>query len=72
MFSAHERLFGVFVSELMTEAVPDEWILLKRQFDMLVHDEGVDADSIEKTLDEQIRRRFVELINQAAGGPKWL
>jgi hypothetical protein len=40
MFSAHERLFGVFVSELMTEAVPDEWILLKRQFDMLVHDDA--------------------------------
>jgi hypothetical protein len=63
---AHERLFSMFVTVLMREAVPDEWTLLKRQFDALVHDESVDADSIAKTLDEQIRRRFVELINRAA------
>jgi hypothetical protein len=42
------------------------WNLLKHQFEALVHNEGVDADSIEKTLDDQIRRRFVELINRAA------
>jgi hypothetical protein len=53
-------------SLLMREVVPDEWTLLKRQFDALVHDESVDADSIAKTLDEQVRRRFVELINRAA------
>jgi hypothetical protein len=50
----------------MRDTVPNEWTLLKRQFDGLVHDESVDADGIEKTLDEQIRRRFVELINRAA------
>jgi hypothetical protein len=38
---------------------------LKRQFDALVHDESVDADSIEKTLDDQVRRRFAEMINRA-------
>jgi hypothetical protein len=63
---AHERLFSMFVTVLMREVVPDEWTLLKRQFDALVHDESVDADSIAKTLDEQVRRRFVELINRAA------
>jgi hypothetical protein len=56
----------MFVTLLMRDTVPNEWTLLKRQFDGLVHDEGVDADGIEKTLDEQIRRRFVELINRAA------
>jgi hypothetical protein len=66
MTLAHERLFSMFVTELMREAVPDEWTLLKRQFDALVHDESVDADSIAKILDEQVRRRFVELINRAA------
>jgi hypothetical protein len=43
----------------------NEWNLLKRQFDALVHDESVDADSIEKTLDDQVRRRFAEMINRA-------
>ena len=28
----------------------NEWNLLKHQFDALVHDESVDADSIEKIL----------------------
>ena len=45
----------------------NEWNLLKDQFDALVHDESVDADSIEKILDAQFRRRFAELINRAAG-----
>jgi hypothetical protein len=45
----------------------NEWNLLKAQFDALVHDESVDADSIEKILDAQFRRRFAELINRAAG-----
>jgi hypothetical protein len=44
----------------------DQWNVLKHQFDALVQDEGVDPDSIEKILDEQVRRRFVELINRAA------
>jgi hypothetical protein len=43
----------------------NEWNLLKRQFDALVHDSSVDADSIEKTLDDQVRRRFAEMINRA-------
>jgi hypothetical protein len=43
----------------------NEWNLLKRQFDALVHAESVDVDSIEKTLDDQVRRRFAEMINRA-------
>jgi hypothetical protein len=49
-------------------ATPTEWNLLKRQFDALVHDESVNADSIEKTLDDQVRRRFAEMINRAVEG----
>ena len=45
-------------------ATPTEWNLLKHQFDALVHDEIVDADSIEKIFDEQVRRRFAEIINR--------
>lgn len=47
-----------------------EWNLLKTQFDALVYGEGVDADSIEKTFDAEIRRRFAELINRTAEQPK--
>ena len=47
-------------------STPTEWNLLKHQFDALVHNEGVDPDSIEKTFDEQVRRRFAEMINGAA------
>jgi hypothetical protein len=43
----------------------NEWNLLKDQFDALVHDESVGADSIEKIFDTQFRRRFTELINRA-------
>ena len=45
---------------------PNEWNALKDQFDALVHDESVGADSIEKILDVQFRRRFAELLNRAA------
>jgi hypothetical protein len=45
---------------------PYEWNLLKDQFDALVHGESVGADSIEKTFDDQFRRRFAELINRTA------
>jgi hypothetical protein len=38
----------------------NEWNLLKDQFDALAHDETMHEDSIEKFLDEQIRRRFGE------------
>ena len=44
----------------------NEWDLLKHQFEALVQDESVDPDSIEKVLDDQVRRRFAELINRAA------
>ena len=48
----------------------NKWNLLKHQFDALVRGEGVDGDSIEKTFDAQIRRRFAELINRTAEPPK--
>ena len=44
----------------------NEWNLLKDQFDALVHDESVREDSIEKFLDDQIRRRFGDWITRAA------
>jgi hypothetical protein len=47
-------------------STPNEWNLLKHQFDALVDDESVDPDCIEKTFDEQVRRRFAEIINRAA------
>jgi hypothetical protein len=40
----------------------NEWNLLKQQFDALLHDENVSADSIEEILDVEFRRRFTELI----------
>jgi hypothetical protein len=39
--------------------------LLKNQFDALVQDESVAADSIEKIFDMQFRSRFSELISRA-------
>jgi hypothetical protein len=47
-------------------AKANEWDLLKRQFDSLVHDEGVDADGMEKIFDDPFRHRFAELITQTA------
>ncbi len=44
----------------------NEWNLLKDQFDALVHDGSAREDSIEKFLDDQIRRRFGEFITRAA------
>jgi hypothetical protein len=66
MHVAHEHLFSMYVTDLMKKAVPDEWIRLKHEFDALVFGEGVAASSIEQTLDEQVRRRFIELINRAS------
>jgi hypothetical protein len=60
------NIIRMFVTDLMKKAVPDEWIRLKHEFDTLVFGEGVDVNGIEQTLDEQVRRRFVELINRAA------
>jgi len=44
----------------------NEWNLLKREFDALMHDESGGAESIEEIFDVQFRRRFTELINQTA------
>ena len=46
---------------------PNEWNLLKEEFDALVHNEGVRQDDLEQVLDHQIRLRFGELIAWAAG-----
>jgi len=43
----------------------NEWNLLKQQFDALLHDDNVSADSIEEILDVEFRRRFAELIYRA-------
>ena len=43
---------------------PNEWNLLKQQFDALADEESADADSIEEIFDMEFRRRFGELINQ--------
>ena len=48
----------------------NEWDLLKHQFEALVQAESLDPDSIEKVLDDQVRRRFAELINRAADPSK--
>ena len=44
----------------------NEWNLLKDRFDALVHNETGHEDTIEKVLDDQIRRRFGEWIARAA------
>ena len=45
----------------------NEWDLLKRQFDALMHDDDDNvAESIDEIFDVQFRRRFIELINQTA------
>ena len=44
----------------------NEWNLVKRQFNALMHDESAGAESVEEILDEQFRRRFAELITQTA------
>ena len=44
----------------------NEWDVLKRQFDALLHDESVSAESIDEIFDVQFRHRFTDLINQIA------
>jgi hypothetical protein len=45
----------------------NDWDLLKRQFDALMHDDSVGcAESINEIFDSQFRHRFTELINQTA------
>jgi hypothetical protein len=46
---------------------PNEWNLLREEFDTLVHTEGVRRDELEQILDHQMRLRFGELIAWAAG-----
>ena len=43
----------------------NEWNLLKDQFDALARDESLRDGSIDEFLDDQIRRRFANLIEQA-------
>ena len=43
----------------------NEWDLVKRQFNALMH-ESAGAESVEEILDVQFRRRFAELITQTA------
>ena len=52
------------------EPKTNEWNLLKDQFDALVHSETEHEDSIEKFLDDQIRRRFGEWIVRATARKK--
>jgi hypothetical protein len=49
-----------------TDVRTKESNLLKQQFDELVHDESVAANSIEEIFDIQFRHRFAELITQTA------
>ncbi|MGA7183598.1 MAG: hypothetical protein WBY67_09860, partial [Pseudolabrys sp.] len=49
-----------------TDVRTKESNLLKQQFDELVHDESVAANSIEEIFDIQFGRRFAELITQTA------
>jgi hypothetical protein len=44
----------------------NEWDLIRRQFDTLIHRASVDAESIDEIFDIEFRRRFTELINQTA------
>jgi hypothetical protein len=43
----------------------NEWDLLKREFDALMHDDSV-PESLDEIFDVQFHRRFTELINQTA------
>jgi hypothetical protein len=51
--------------KMFADPITNEWSLLKDQFDALVHDGNVSADSIEEVFDAQFRRRFAELIYRA-------
>ena len=44
----------------------NEWDIVKREFEALMHDDSVGAESIDEIFDVQFRRRFTELINQIA------
>ena len=54
--------------EVSVDLKPNEWNLLKDQFDALVRDENMPDESIEKFFDYEIRRRFGEAISRASGG----
>jgi hypothetical protein len=44
----------------------NEWDLLKRQFDALMHNESAGVESLDEIFDVEFRCRFAELINQTA------
>ena len=44
----------------------DEWTPLKEQLDAVVHQADMLEDALEQFRDDQIRRRFGELIGRAA------
>jgi hypothetical protein len=47
-----------------TVSKTNQWNLLKNQFDELVHDKSMGADSL---FDAEFQRRFAELITRTAG-----
>jgi hypothetical protein len=57
--------FALLEAWMPSDSKTNEWNLLKHQFDALVYDENVSADSIEEIFDVQFRRRFAELIYRA-------
>ena len=44
----------------------NEWDIVKREFEALMRDDSVGAESIDEIFDVQFRRCFTELINQFA------
>lgn len=43
---------------------PNEWSLLKEQFDLVLQNQTVAPDSAEKMFDARFHSRFAELINR--------
>jgi hypothetical protein len=65
LWPAKRRADAINVEASMSKA--NEWDLLKRQFDALMHyDSGGSAESIDEIFDVQFRHRFTELIDQTA------
>jgi hypothetical protein len=47
-----------------------EWKLLKDQFDALIRNERARSDDVEKLFDDEIRRRFGEMISSSLQKPR--
>jgi hypothetical protein len=47
-----------------------EWKLLKDQFDALIRNERAPSDDAEKLFDDEIRRRFGEMISSSLLKPR--